>query len=304
MARLFVSYRREDAPGHAGRVADGLEQAFGAENVFRDVDDIAPGADFAAVIDRALAGTVAVVVVIGPNWLAPGPDGVPRLAAPDDFVRHEIELALAADKPLLPVLVNGARMPAAAALPSSIRGLAERQAIALGDLDWKRDFDRLRDALAPLLGAGEPPEARRVVLLAGVALAMAALGLWWWRRRSRPPPPEAVAAFAGEWEARVIYPWGDSHDERFELVLRGAEVHGRASFLGLPRNILGGRVDGRQIEFFTETREVRGDEPARRLRHRYRGELPYAGGLRLTLETRGGYDEMPPVSFTARRVGP
>lgn len=308
MPRLFICYRREDGAGHAGRLADALEQAFGADSVFRDVDDIAPGAEFAPVIERGLADVVAVLVVIGPGWLnAAGPRGR-RLDEADDLVRREIELALAADKPVLPVLVGGAAMPAAAALPPSLRPLAERQALVLADTAWRDDFARLRLVLEPLLAVGgaERPGVRRTVTAALTLFGLLLAGLLWWQLGNRKPPPDEVAAFAGVWEARVIYPWGDSYDERFEFALHGRELVGQASFLGVPRTIVSGRAEDGHIEFATVSTELSGaDAPPRELRHRYRGTLPgrdaAGGGLRMTMESSGGFSDSPPVSFVARR---
>ena len=51
MSSIFLSYRRQDAPGHAGRIYDRLVERFGKDNVYMDLDSTAPGADFGEVID-------------------------------------------------------------------------------------------------------------------------------------------------------------------------------------------------------------------------------------------------------------
>jgi len=66
---IFLSYRREDSAGFAGRLADALEAEFGTESVFRDVDDIRPGEDFIQCIESHLQQVGAVLVMIGPRWL-------------------------------------------------------------------------------------------------------------------------------------------------------------------------------------------------------------------------------------------
>ena len=43
---IFISYRREDTVGHAGRIFDRLVERFGKEHVFRDIDTISAGEDF------------------------------------------------------------------------------------------------------------------------------------------------------------------------------------------------------------------------------------------------------------------
>ena len=49
---VFISYRREDCPGHAGRLFDHLRARFGAASVFMDVTDIEAGVDFVDVIQE------------------------------------------------------------------------------------------------------------------------------------------------------------------------------------------------------------------------------------------------------------
>jgi predicted ATPase len=145
---VFLSYRREDSAGHAGRLADNLLDRYGAGSVFMDVESIEAGADFTEAISRAIAGADAVLVVIGPGWLdSAGPEGARRIDAEADFVRREIEGALAAETRVIPVLVGGATMPAEEGLPPSIAALARRNAIELQDRRWREDVDALIDVL-------------------------------------------------------------------------------------------------------------------------------------------------------------
>jgi hypothetical protein len=127
---IFISYRREDSAGHAGRLYDRLAARFGPERVFMDVDSIKPGADFVDSIDAAMARCRAAIVLIGPRWLTATDDqGRRRLERPDDFVRKEIEAALAQDMLVLPVLVQSADMPNAEQMLTSLQPLARHQAI-------------------------------------------------------------------------------------------------------------------------------------------------------------------------------
>jgi hypothetical protein len=48
--KVFISYRREDSAGHAGRLYDSLQSHFGADNVFMDLSDIDSGTNFVDVI--------------------------------------------------------------------------------------------------------------------------------------------------------------------------------------------------------------------------------------------------------------
>src|SRR5207247_2365741 len=105
-------YRREDASGHAGRLYDVLAAAFGADQVFIDVDTIEPGVDFVERIETSVASVDALVAVIGRDWLtAADAEGRRRLDNPEDFVRLEIASALSRNIRVIPVLVEGARMP-------------------------------------------------------------------------------------------------------------------------------------------------------------------------------------------------
>lgn len=109
MPSVFISYRRDDSAGEAGRLADTLEARFGRERVFRDVEDIPAGQDFAREIDRTLARTDTLLVIIGREWLAvKDASGRRRLDDTQDFVRLEIAAALAHGIRVLSVLVRGA----------------------------------------------------------------------------------------------------------------------------------------------------------------------------------------------------
>jgi len=157
MRGIFISYRRDDAAGHAGRLFDGLKERFGAERVFMDVSDLRPGEDFVAALDRALAASGVVLAVIGPRWLdAADASGRRRLDDPADFVRRELTAALASDASVIPVLVHGAQMPGGGSLPAPLQPLARRQAITLTDARWESDLRDLVACLAPE-GGREPP---------------------------------------------------------------------------------------------------------------------------------------------------
>jgi hypothetical protein len=159
---LFISYRRSDTTGEAGRLADSLEHLMGAACVFRDADDIRAGADFADVLQQELAGTQAVIVLIGKRWLA---ELKARLERPEpDFVRIEIATALRLGKTVIPVLLQGAELPPGDALPDDLRGLVARQAVSLREEAWAPDTIRLADAI------GRPYPWRHVLLRAALAV--------------------------------------------------------------------------------------------------------------------------------------
>jgi len=141
MAGVFVSYRRIDSSGSAGRLFDRLTSRFGDKAVFMDVEGGIPrGDDFSAAIARALQGADALVVVVGPRWLTcTDAAGHRRLDNSDDWVRTEIEKGLERGIPVLPVLVDGATMPTEGDLPDSLKPFARRQSSEITNNRWNYD---------------------------------------------------------------------------------------------------------------------------------------------------------------------
>ncbi len=158
--RVFLSYRRDDTAGRAGRIADVFTTRYGARNVFQDVDAAAPGRDFAERVDAAIVNSDVMLVVIGRGWLSStADDGVRRIDRPDDFVRREVSAALNADIRVVPVLVDDAALPTLEQLPPELAGLLRRQAVSVRDSSWHQDVDDLIRRLED--EDREPLEARR-----------------------------------------------------------------------------------------------------------------------------------------------
>jgi hypothetical protein len=158
MSGIFICYRRDDSAGFAGRLDDALTQQFGPDLVFRDLDDIVPGDDFADAITRAVGSCAALLVVIGPRWLTlKGADGQPRLEHPLDYVRLEICHALERDIRVIPILVGGARMPGRDDLPPDLAALARRQAHEISESRWDYDVGALTRVLSNIPGIERPP---------------------------------------------------------------------------------------------------------------------------------------------------
>ena len=152
MATIFINYRRVDSDVWAGNLYDILKNRLSNLRLFMDVDDISPGEEFGSVLRAALAETDLLIVVIGPAWLnARNEKGVRRLDELDDFVAREIAEALQRRIAILPVLVQGAKMPSAAALPPAIQALTNYQAVELGTRTWARDVEDLIEQLDALL---------------------------------------------------------------------------------------------------------------------------------------------------------
>lgn len=143
MGLIFVSYRRDDTQSATGRLCDKLQEHFGADQVFHDIESIEAGDNFATTITSKIAASSIVLVMIGRHWLATGTDGRPRLFDPGDYVCLEIATALRHKIPVIPVLVEGARIPPASSLPDSIADLAARHAHEITEQRWQYDSDLL-----------------------------------------------------------------------------------------------------------------------------------------------------------------
>lgn len=144
--RMFISYRRQDSAARVGRLYEALSDHFGQDRVFIDIDSISPGVDFVDATRRGIGSFGTVLAVIGRRWLVDN-DGRRPLDDPQDFVRSQLEIALEQNAHVIPVLVDGAPMPAEDELPTPLRSLARRNAIALSDETWRRDVGRLIETL-------------------------------------------------------------------------------------------------------------------------------------------------------------
>ena len=148
LGRIFISYRREETAYPAGWLYDRLADRYGGGQVFKDVDSIQLGDDFVEVVTRAVGSCDVLLALIGDQWLAITDEhGRRRLDDPDDFVRLEIEAALTRNVRVIPILVDGARMPHAEELPASLVKLVRRQALELSPARFEFDTSRLLDVL-------------------------------------------------------------------------------------------------------------------------------------------------------------
>lgn len=197
---VFLSYRRADTAGHAGRICDDLERHFAFPVVFRDIDSIRVGSDFIDALEKAIAEARVAIVLIGDTWLSEtSADGSFRINNPEDHVHREVVMALEEESiTVIPVLVEGASMPDSALLPEPLQELSRLQAIELSDSRWGYDIKRLALVLEE---AGINPRIRAQVPrwffpLAAVVLMFAAAALFWcWQTSSSP----GVEEYTGLW---------------------------------------------------------------------------------------------------------
>jgi TIR domain len=153
LGAIFISYRRSDSQGEAGRLFDDLVKHFGEHTVFMDVAGIEAGRDFRKAIEESVAQCGVLLVVMGPGWLNANDErGGLRLNDPTDFVRIETAAALRRDIPVIPILVRGAEMPRAEQLPEDLKDLAYRNCIELTHARWRSDIQLLIEALRRVVG--------------------------------------------------------------------------------------------------------------------------------------------------------
>src|SRR5581483_7771066 len=252
MSGIFISYRREDSQQIAGRLFDRLSQRFGKDRVFRDIDAIDPGANFAQVIAERIGDCNAVIALMGETWLnARDAQGRNRLDLPNDFVKAEIGEALAQSKLVIPVLIESAPMPARDALPPEIRALADSNALSISDARFDFDIGRLVSVLDKVLPPGQREIAssglweliqdflRRRGLLGLVVLTCAG-GWWQWDHISQLPGVEPLVTritakalpkpISGRFNIAVAHLEGDDKRETERLILESlAEFPGVAT---------------------------------------------------------------------------
>jgi hypothetical protein len=317
MSGIFISYRREDSAPYAGRLYDLLSARFGADKVFMDVDDIPPGADFAAHIGAKVASCDAMIVVVGKHWLASRNDaGQLRLSDPNDFVALEVALGLQRGILVIPALVGGATMPKPSELPQSLRELGQRNALGLRDEEFKRDVDELIGVLGKLPALRLRPEGksreqqelwhrRKKALLwkAPLTFSLITFASWWqWRKDgSVPEPPvdaKAVAILTGGWSSPVTYGWGDKYTEKFFFQPEGNRLYGTATFLGYKRGIDDGKIAGDEISFSVHFQEE-SSSGSREHKNYYGGKI-VGNEIRFRMQDDRG---SVPLDFTATKIG-
>lgn len=145
MIKIFISYRRSDSKSNVGRLYDRLKHKFGKKNIFFDIHSIGV-TDFRGQIAEAINQSDVLLVIIGQQWLTiKDENGNLRLNNPDDFVRLEVKAGLQRKKcVVIPVTINGAKIPKADELPEDLRQLAYENGFTVrDDPDFDHDINRL-----------------------------------------------------------------------------------------------------------------------------------------------------------------
>ncbi|WP_420453921.1 toll/interleukin-1 receptor domain-containing protein [Rubrivirga sp.] len=189
---VFISYRRDDSESVVHRLHERLCDELDPEAVFLDTKGGIRGGDewFHKIRERLYQADV-LLAVIGRHWLSS--ENAARLADPGDVLRQELEIALGRGILLVPVLVDGARMPGRDVLPDGLDRLAGKQYVELSNRKFDRDIDDVLDLVRPEFGldpgGDEPP----------------------WTPRSEPREPATAPAMPlgevlpGMWSQQVTY---------------------------------------------------------------------------------------------------
>lgn len=270
MKGIFISYRRQDSQSAAGRLADHLREHMAEVPIFRDVETIEPGVDFVEAIGHALESCGILLAIIGPRWSTMADEaGRRRLDDPGDYARLEIATALKrSDVRVIPVLVEGATMPAADDLPEELKPLARRNAIELTDKRWEFDVSTLIDTLRKALGiepapkpppnpvppAPTPPAAGNWKKWAWGVGALVVLGAIYnaeEENQSTALPVAPATQYAPQQQAAslpVTGIWQDSEGGKYrimqqggQVVFQGTSIHGAVTGAGM--------VQGNQYSF-------------------------------------------------------
>lgn len=169
MAQIFISYRRTDSAYIAATLNDKLQQHFGPDSVFFDVDNIPLGVDFREYLGNAVGQCAVLLLIMGKQWMGPvSSEGKRRIDDPTDYMRIEIESALKRKVPVIPVLVDEATMPSPADLPAAIESVAYRNAAEIrAGRDLRQHIERLIKGLETTFKAlpSQQPEAPVPVLV-------------------------------------------------------------------------------------------------------------------------------------------
>jgi TIR domain len=254
--RIFISYRREETAYPAGWLYNRLADRFGGQ-VFKDVDSIELGDDFVEAIAAAVGSCDVLLALIGDEWLTIGDgDGKRRLDDPADFVRLEIEAALARDVLVIPILVDGATMPSAEELPPSLAALSRRQALELSPARFEFDFSRLLKVLektldelrtdADALAVPEAAAARgrrewlsthRTLVAGGIAALLALLVVGAIVARSINSGGEEAVIFEDDFSSEASrWSSGQIADGKYRLDFETEPGTTGSSEVGVPRN--------------------------------------------------------------------
>jgi hypothetical protein len=153
MAKLFISYVRDDTEADTNALYQTLRGEFGEATIYKDVDNVPIGANWKESVRTAIEDSTAFLWVIGPAW------------TPSEAVALELQHATRRGIPVIPVLVRNAEITyATQQLTGDLIALAEINAVTLRHESWDRDTTPLLVRLREL-GIGHFPSPRAAKLV-------------------------------------------------------------------------------------------------------------------------------------------
>jgi Sulfatase-modifying factor enzyme 1/TIR domain len=169
--KIFINYRRVESLNHAQHLKTLFDKTFGTKRVFLDVHGIGGGANWLQTLERQVAASYAMVVLIGKDWAdLKDEQGNRRLDDPNDKVRFEISQALLRNLPIVPISIDGAPVPKQHQLPDNLMQLTLIQAMPLRSESFMQDAEAIIERLKVVL----PKLGRRAVPAWGMALGLVA----------------------------------------------------------------------------------------------------------------------------------
>lgn len=164
--KVFINYRRADAPGHTGRLYSDLARSFGEQNVFMDTSTIRLGEEYKQRIRNEVSACDVFIVVIGKQWL----EILSQRQGTEDFVRLEITQALGEKTLIVPVTVENAPVLRAEDLPADLKPITERQTFDIRDGRWSDDVEFLIKELKRI--RPQAPDSSRASTMGVIAISV------------------------------------------------------------------------------------------------------------------------------------
>jgi hypothetical protein len=181
--KIFISYRRDDAPADARGVRDRLSERFGKEKAFMDVDDLLAGQRFDRELEKALAQCDVLIAVMGQRWMKLL--SAHARSGERDYVHDEIAAALKQGIVVIPTLVGRKGhmpyLPRRKDLPAQLRDLVLHQKQDIAHESSGRDSEELIEAVQFALRGRRGVMPIRAIALHGVlglVVIIALLGYW------------------------------------------------------------------------------------------------------------------------------
>ena len=140
-AHVFISYRRQTAKDEASQLERQLKGAHPAMRVFRDESSMKVGHDYVEQLAHHIETADVMLVLVDPGWTA-------RAREPNSILAREFARAFAHQRAIIPVLIDGAEMPAEEDLPVVLKPFARLHALRLSPQTHAFDMARLQAAMA------------------------------------------------------------------------------------------------------------------------------------------------------------